>query len=116
MSDQDRPTVSIPEAFVPYAYTNDPDTEDLIFGDMVQIGMVVIKADAVFRGNPDGIEMKSLSERTEILKDARWCRVEDIRRRGDHLTIIGLYADGSKATHMISDDFGWYVKKASMPS
>ena len=105
---------NIPVAFVPLNFTNDPETEDLIFGDELTEGMVVLLG-GMTRFNPDNYESASQYEKNRILETARWCRVVSIRREGSVTVFIGVYGDGTKHKRSHKNSFAWYVKKDSIP-
>jgi len=54
---------NIPVAFVPLNFTNDPETEDLIFGDELTEGMVVLLG-GMTRFNPDNYVSSNCIPRT----------------------------------------------------
>lgn len=100
----------IPAVEVGRQYLSDPDVDELIRGDEVQDGMVVLVADSIMRGS-------SLSTRS--LETDRWCRVSKIRMTRRHnaeplLSFVGTYADGSQFPRTYSSSYFWYVKKASV--
>ncbi len=112
----DAQVTKIPETFVPLNYTNDPETEDLIFGDELREGMVALCEDPLVRPNPDRYESAGPHEQIRILEGARWARIASIRRRGDILSVICEYHDGSKSARTMNVSFAWFVKKSSIPS
>lgn len=112
----DKQLCAIPAAFVPLNYLNDPETEDLIFGDKLVEDMVVLVEDHLCRADPDRYEATSPYTQQRIQKTSRWCRVADIRRSTEMVTFIGEYADGTKFKRSYNSSFAWYVKKASMPN
>ncbi len=112
----DEQQCAIPSAFVPLYYMNDPETEDLIFGDMLKEGMVVLLEDTVLRPDPDYYQTSSAQAQVRIQETARWGRIVDLRRTNDIVTFICEYSDGSKRRRSYNISFTWYVKKASMPT
>jgi hypothetical protein len=105
--------VAVPECFVPIAYLTDPDTEYLVWGDELQEGMVVVVDGAILsRENPDNIERDGYS-RARVLESARWCRVTKLRRRGELVSFIGVYGDGSQAARTYNIQFAWIVKRSA---
>jgi hypothetical protein len=111
--------VTIPSAFVPLAYLNDPETEELVYGDALRDGMVVLLEETILRANPDNLETRNGYEYLRILETARWCMVTNVRfspaeRSGRIVKFIGVYADGTKSSRSYHTDYTWYVKRASM--
>ncbi len=111
----DQQSCTVPVAFVPLNYLNDPETEDLIFGDQLVEGMVVLIEGTLSRANPDHYQTTNPYDQHRIQETARWCRVITLRRERDIITFIGEYGDGTKLKRSYNYCFTWYVKKASMP-
>ena len=109
------PATTIPDGFAPRVYPLDPDTEDLIFGDQLVEGMVVLFEDSLLRGDANHIDTESPITRARTLETTRWCRVSSVRRSGHIVVFIGEYADGSKLRRSYAQDYAWFVKKNSMP-
>lgn len=102
-------------------YTMDPETEDLIRGDALQNGMVVMIEGNVVREDPES-GRDSKYARARLMENNRWCEVTDLRFRGYDspdssrlTTFIGVYADGTKASRSFSTSYAWFVKKDSLP-
>jgi len=96
---------AIPTVEVTGTYVLDPETEDLIWGDQLEEGMVVLIEDAVIcRTDSHG----GLKKRWETVK---WCQVTSLRRQGDSIRFIGVYDDGAKAARRYHQDYAWFVKK-----
>lgn len=112
----DKKLSSIPSAFVPLQYMNDPETEDLIFGDRLKSGMVVLLEDTLLRADPDRYGTSDTHDQIRIQETARWCRIVDIRYSGNMVTMICEYNDGSKRLRSYNISFAWFVKLASMPA
>ena len=106
-------TSSIPEVSVPMKYMLDPATEDVLFGDDLRPGMIVVLEDGALRTDPDGPR--------ENPQSSKWCQVDSIRfsenRNGKTVCFTGLYADGMKRMRGVYvTSHGWIVKKNSIPS
>lgn len=101
-------------------YTMDPETEDLIYGDKLENGMVVMIEASLVRGSVDST---SKYEQERALTANRWCEVTELRvrpRYGEEgpdplIKFIGLYADGTKRERTYSGGYCWFVKKDSLP-
>lgn len=115
--------VTIPSAFVPFTYLNDPETEDLVYGEELRDGMVVLVEDTIIRANPDHLETRSSYDRNRILETARWCKVTKLRFTplydqhgvsGKLVKFIAVYADGTQMSRKYNTEYSWYVKRASM--
>ena len=105
---------TVPGAFVPLDYQNDPETEDIISGDQLVEGMVVL-IEQVARDNPDRYQTINPYDQHRVQETARWCRIVSIRRERDITAFIGEYGDGTKLERFYNVSYAWYVKKASMP-
>jgi hypothetical protein len=90
-------------------YRYDPETEDLIYGEELKDGMVVL-CDVVWRSN----ENDPWEDRALLVKNRR-CTVTKKRHQGSSLYFIGLYDDGTKAVRQSGPTNGWIVKKDSLP-
>ena len=102
--------MTVPVAEVGKQYMSDPETDDLIRGEELQDGMVVLVADGLFRGSTMG-----------RYEDNRWCRVSKLkfspqREYGRITSFVGVYADGSLFPRSYSESYFWYVKKDSVPA
>lgn len=115
MTDTTPSSIVIPDGFAPRVYLLDPDTEDLIFGDQLTEGMVVLLEDSLLRHDADDIQSQAPITRAKTLETARWCRVDAVRRNGHIVAFIGEYADGSKLRRSYANHYAWFVKKNSIP-
>lgn len=111
----------IPAEFVSVDWVMDPQTEDLIPGDQLQNGMIVLVSSSVV-GEPR--VTRSLDKATNpyevhrAYRTNRWCRVTNLHRNGyadEIISFIGVYADGTKFDHQYNVEYNWYVKKDSIP-
>lgn len=119
-----RPRITgIPEGYEPITREMDPDTEDLIWGDRLQQGYVVlISNDNIVRQDPKDHELHLLNDDLEcnpwqcprVNETSQWCMITDLRRSHDLIHFIGVYADGVKRARTYNKSFAWIVKKESM--
>lgn len=112
----DTTQIIIPSAFVSAHYINDPETEDLIYGDKLKNGMIVLIGDNIMRGDPDREDLNPYEE-SKIRERNRWALVESLRPSGPYSEIvnfIAVYADGTKIPRTYNQSHAWYVKKSSM--
>lgn len=97
---------------VPMHYTMDPETEDVIFGDEIKIGMVVLRQD----GKLDLTMAERYDELYNVKIFNRWCTVVDEVRVSNGLVVFkAQYEDGMKVIRESGEHFGWIVKKDSIP-
>jgi hypothetical protein len=104
----------IPAATYTDLYVMDPETEDLIRGDELANGMIVLIESESCRSGPLPWETDS----TAALVAGRWCRVDKLRTEPGVMpmvSFIGVYQDGSKFTRRYGQAHSWYVKLASIP-
>jgi len=106
----------IPSEFVPMDFEMDPTTDDLIWGSSLEQGMIVLVDAITIREDPT----KHVSELdhecdpyscNRLKEKSRWCMVTDLRKHGDLVSFIALYADGTKRSRTYNQSFGWFVKK-----
>lgn len=100
----------------------DPETENVIFGEELEVGMEVLvesdlRTDHLDRGGYQTAENAFLRD-----ENNRWCCIERFKRRkvSDNVEgirwFIGVYADGTKAVRMTLPYIGWVVKKDTIPA
>lgn len=99
--------------FVDKWYTNDPQTEDVIYGDDLKNGMIVLlNRRTIHREDPKNI--RNENERERLLTQNRYCEVTGLRRRGDLVQFIGVYPGGTKVDRTYSNSYTWIVRKDTM--
>lgn len=102
--------VTISEAFVPIGYVMNPADEDLIRGENLRDGMVVLIEDILVRDAPDTLGEKSTPYAvTRVLAASRWCKVTQLKQ-GSIVSFVGVYGDGTKMSRAYSDRYFWLVK------
>jgi hypothetical protein len=109
----------IPTGFAPMDFDMDPSTEDLIRGNNLQPGMIVLVEAITVREDPsdhiDNADHVCEKYKCARLKsDSQWCMVTDLQKRGDLTTFIGLYADGTKRSRTYNQSYCWFVKKVTI--
>jgi hypothetical protein len=92
----------VPVAEIGREYLNDPQTEDCVYGDELREGDVAILAEGLFRWH---------SGENTFNPATHWCRVTKLRQRGDILSFIGVYADGSQVPRTYNVSLCWYIKR-----
>lgn len=98
---------------VSYYQEYDLETEDLLYGDDLVDGMVVL---AVDRTDEERLYAdKTPDTRQGLIIKNRWCRVSSFRAEGNAIFFIGIYAEGRKRIRMSLSKEGWIVKKDSVP-
>ena len=113
MSDEQDITFAEAHNLVPMHYTMDPETEDVIFGDEIKIGMVVLRQD----GKLDLTMAERFDELYDVKIFNRWCTVVDEVRVSNGLVVFkAQYEDGMKVIRESGEHFGWIVKKDSIPN
>lgn len=110
-------SVEPPEGLVPLDYVMDPKTEDLVYGDELRDGDVVLIETGLVRFSiPKNWAEVREYERVKILENSRWCVITKLRRTpgyGDHnsiLNFIGVYEDGTKMSRSFSESYAWFRK------
>lgn len=103
--------------FVSIAFQMDPQTDDLIRGDRLKNGMIVLIEDHIIRGNPQRPTTNDY-DAVRLLVNNRWCRVTNLRHGSQDqgfVHFIGEYANGDKRARTFSVLYSWYVKKDTIP-
>lgn len=100
--------------FVEKYYRMDPETEELIFGDQLEINMVVLR-----NAHEDRVELKHQNawrdwERYKAFVENRWGLITDIRTEGTEIRFIAMYADGFKAGRSTVAGEVWIVRKETI--
>ena len=116
----------IPANVVPLDYVMDPKTDDLIFGSDLEVGMVILIEGSTGRANPaskerhaagtavdEGVRWSEYDE-VRLQETSYWCRIERLQKSGDILSMICVYADGSKRSRTYNVSWTWFVKKDSV--
>jgi hypothetical protein len=88
--------------------------EDVIFGDQLEEGMIVILTPQL-RSSDDAKFSDDQKIREGLLEKNRWCEVTNLRPMGSDIYFIGLYADAQKMVRYCGVNIGWVVKKSSIP-
>lgn len=105
-----------PEGLVPRDYVMNPETEDLVYGDELRDGdIVLIEAGLVRKSLPKNWAEVRDYERIQALENSRWCVITKLRRSPvyDHnviLNFIGVYEDGTKMSRTFSESYAWFRK------
>jgi hypothetical protein len=104
----------IPSEYAPKDYLMDPTTDELVAGDELEDGMIVLFEDTVLRPDPQrGIS--SPYDAVALKERARWCKITRLRRleNSQVISFVGLYADGVKMSRTFNESWYWIVKKYS---
>lgn len=102
--------------FMPQFYVMDPTEEDVLFGNELNEGMVVLLEPPNARQNPERSHLSD-NDMHALRTHNRWCIIERLVYTKDELvTFIGRYADGTKSTRGAEITTDWFVKKDSIPA
>jgi hypothetical protein len=111
--------------YVDRFYEMDAAYEDLIFGDELCEGMIVLLEDSLFRGDParafSETDDHSRWERDKCKEINRWCTVTRLLVTPRHdaeplIRFVGEYPDGTKRVRQYSASYAWFVKRESIPT
>lgn len=112
--------------YVPYDHRMDPAYEDLLRGDELQNGMIVLLDHDIV-----GSAWAMTNHRRNLDENNRWCTVTklNVTERFEHgemgevvgkmsplVSFIGVYADGTKMKRRYDASYTWLVKLDSIPS
>ena len=111
-------SVESPEGLVPLDYVMDPKTEDLVYGDELRDGDVVLIESGLVRFSiPKNWAEVSEHERVKTLENSRWCVITKLRRTPVAvmssaliINFIGVYDDGTKMSRSFSEWHAWFRK------
>lgn len=104
----------IPSDLVQKGYQLNPDTEVEIAGRDLRPDMVIIRASAYFRGDPDGRET-AMNSPEHVLRSCRWFRINMVLpSTSNFIDLIGEFADGSEIEQGTHAKTKWYVKRNSI--
>lgn len=101
---------------VPQNLPMDPETEDIVYGNELEDGMLVLavphgrcSAEFTATHNPEVFY--------RVLSDNRWCKVSKIRKDDEERMVhfIGVYEDDQKVVRSSPPNAGWVVKRDSIP-
>jgi hypothetical protein len=103
--------IIVNQEYAPLDYLMDPSTDDLIRGDELKEGMVVLIEDVVVRNDPQklGADGTSTYDTLRIYETARWCLVTKLHL-GQIISFVGVYGDGTKMSRSYNHSFFWFVK------
>lgn len=120
MMDKLKRCADIPFAYAPYSFEMEPGRHDLLFGDELEEGMIVLVSDPNLRRDPlDKIRAEKPGyygptwdavDEYNLIKTSCWCRVTKLQRMGRVISFIGLYADGTKKVRTYHQTIGWFVQ------
>ena len=126
--EQEMALLNIPAEFVESNFSMNPETDDLIFGEVLKDGMVVLLEDTLMRASParkrrleegtakgEGLGWYEQDER-RLNETSRWCRIERLRLmsgNSEMVTFVGVYSDGTKRIRTYNKSYGWFVKVTS---
>ena len=109
--------VESPAGLVPLYYMMNPETEDLVYGDELRDGDIVLIETGLVRFSiPKNWAEVREYERVKTLENSRWCMITKLRRTpgyGDSnwiLNFIGVYEDGTKMSRSFSESYAWFRK------
>ena len=94
-------------------YMAQSEYEDIVFGEHLQDGMIVLVADTALRANMDAIHDAYDKDRAD--EHNRWCEVTRLQTRpgstGTLVTFVGVYPDGTQRVRKYSTEYAWIVKR-----
>lgn len=97
------------ESYIPKYYVMDPNTEDVLMGDQIEEGMVVVIEDPEARTDVSR-ELTAYAEHNAN-KNNRFCTVTKISCvDGINIRFIGVYSGGVKIARHTSSEVSWIVK------
>ena len=108
--------IEAPEGLVPLDYVMDPKTEDVVYGDELRDGDVVLIESGLRYSIPKNWAEVCEYDRVKILENSRWCVITKLRRLPGYegsnsvLNFIGVYEDGTKMSRSFSESYAWFRK------
>ena len=97
------------ETFVDRFYEMNPESEDLLAGDELENGLIVLIEDSMVREDASRAEFDAYAMK-RLRENNQWCRVTSLRRHGDLVSFVGVYEDGVKRPRTFNQSYYWIVK------
>ena len=104
--------LEIPADLVDRTFVMNPKTEDIVYGENLKDGMIVLFEDNIMSKSIEGLTDEDYSWMS-VIETQRWCRITHLRRSPGSpiLKFIGVYADGTKRVRTYNEDWAWLFKK-----
>jgi hypothetical protein len=107
----------IPSGYVSHTFNPLIEEHQIVTGDQLRNGFIVLLADSTFRENPEKIMPPiaadiSSHERNRIAESSRWAIVTNLQsspRTPNIITFDGIYADGTAIPRMYNNTIKWAV-------
>jgi hypothetical protein len=101
--------MDITKEFVSKFYRMDPEVDKIVLdGTGLKVGMVVLIESSNLRAKLEDTKDDWAFDRA--LEMNRWCTVSNIKIRGNTVTFVGKYEDGTMRVRRIPLDQSWLVK------
>jgi hypothetical protein len=110
----------VPSGYVPLTFNPLIEEHQVVTGDQLRNGFIVLLADSNYRENPDrivpavvGSNNVSPQERNRVAETSRWAIVTNLksRPRTNLITFDGIYADGTAIPRIYNETIKWAVLK-----
>lgn len=113
--------IKVPSDYVPYTFAPILGVHELITGDHLMNGMIVVVEDTVFRRNPDVLSpeypdrkngfMPSSYDRASVEEQSRWALVTDLDKSGEIIKFTAIYSDGTMRSRSYDKSIKWAALK-----
>lgn len=95
-------------------YNMDHTTEDILRGEHLKDGMVVLIEEPTYR---EDLGRNLYTHQVHAARAMnRWCTVTRLKIDESQVWFVGIYGDGSKMSRSNSINAGWLVKLGSIPA
>lgn len=111
--------IKIPSDYVPYTFAPILGTHQLLTGDKLLNGLIVVVEDHMFRRNPDVLSpeypdrkngfVPSSYDRTSVEEQSRWALVTNLTQEGPLTKFTAIYSDGAMRTRTYNRSIKWAV-------
>lgn len=111
--------IKIPSDYVPYTFAPILGVHDLIAGDHLMEGMIVVVEDNVFRRNPNVLSpeypdrargfVPSEYDRASVEEQSRWALVTDLDKSREIIKFTAIYSDGTMRSRSYNKSIKWAV-------
>jgi hypothetical protein len=111
--------LKVPSDYVPLTFAPILGHHQLITGDLLVEGLIVVIEDSTVRGNPNDLSpenperargfVPSEYDRARLEENARWAIVTNPQRDGSIITFDAIYSDGTIRTRRYNKSYRWVV-------
>lgn len=113
--------IKVPSDYVPYTFAPILGVHELVTGDHLMEGMIVVVEDKMIRRNPNVLSpeypdrargfVPSEYDRASVEEQSRWALVTDLDKRGEIIKFTAIYSDGTMRSRSYNKSIKWAALK-----